>query len=408
MTIKKVIINLLVLSYLTACTPGGSKTALNNSPAAATSDTQVVDTLPDPSTIKELKPAEITRECLPSEVSLLKSTDQLIQNSNSLVDSAKGKKDDKVITAGAEAIKSCDRVQSQINVAGACRITKKTIIATDVSYYDAYRVDQKCKKTELYLTKNEARPERNSGPAAQPTPAPSVEVSPQQPAPAVGSVPSPVASAGSYRQCSADEFSNLSAMVSSLDLANKQIDRQGDKSNWKYDSDAISNSALATKNCETLVVHHDQEPCERSILQTDGSKTLRQYSGASLRQRCEKARTYFYEYVQNKSTLIYKNADLFLDVSGLSNKTFEVDYINEVQGCRVENKTGQIIDYSNTNLVKIKDTRGFEAKMMVLETTEGLLVQCYGLNIDGPFSKRELVKVLRDEGSDFPLVYKLK
>jgi phage FluMu protein gp41 len=45
---------------------------------------------------------------------------------------------------------------------------------------------------------------------------------------------------------------------------------------------------------------------------------------------------------------------------------------------------------------------------LIMETAEGLLVQCYGLNIDGPFSKRQIVKVLKEEQSDIRLTYKLK
>lgn len=392
---------------MTSC--GSSKTPLHGG-SPVTGNEHPTTTEESTVELKELKPSEITRECSASEVSLIKNNDQLIQKSNEAVDSIKGKKDDKVIASSTEAVRSCDVVTAQINSSGACRITKKSVVNPDkpvVSFYDAYRVHQKCSKAETYLVKNNARPTKGETTVVDTQPAPSpVTPAPSQPDP-VSPIP-PVDTSAALRQCSGDEFSNLSEMVKSLDLATKQVDRLGSKADWKYESDAIANSALAAKACENLIAYHDQSPCEKSIQQDDGSKILRQYTGATLRQRCEKARTYFYEFVQNKTTLNFKNADLYVDVSDFENKVFEMDHVYESKLCRIENKSGATLDYTGRDLVLVKDSRGFEAKMMVLETQEGLLIQCYGLNIDGAFSKREIVKVLKDEGTDLPLVYKLK
>ncbi len=408
MKFSKLILCTALMTLLTSCGQNSSKTAVNSN--GVTEDTG--NTIqPVPNDFKELKPEEIKRECSASEALALKSYEQLIQNSNASVDSVKGKKDPQVIETGVTAIRVCDQVIQQVVTAGPCRVTKKTVVDTKVSYYDGYRIDQKCKKTDKYLTAHDARPAKNSQPTENP-PVVVVPVDPNQDGPIVVNPTTPPVqppvTGDSLRQCSADEFSKLSSSMSSVDLATTQISKQGEFSSWKYDSDAIANASLGAKSCENLIAYHDQNPCQRTVTKADGSKTLRQYTGASLRQRCEKARTYFYEFVQNKTTLNFKNADLYLDVSSFSTKSFETDYINEIQGCRVENRSGHPIDYSGSNSVLIKDSRGFEAKMMVLETAEGLVIQCYGLNIDGPFSKRQVVKVLREEGTNMPLSYRLK
>jgi hypothetical protein len=410
MKLSKIILCAALTVLLASCNQGASKTSLNNN--NVNNDGGGNTSQPVPTEFKELSPAEIKRECSPTEAQALKAQAEQIQSANASVDVAKGKKDEKAIAEAASAIRACDQILEQVVTAGACRVTKKNPVdptKPSITYFDGYRIDQKCKKADKYLTAHNARPSKNAPPTEQPPVVVPVDPNPGGPVVVNPPVePPPPVTGGPLRQCSADEFSKLSSSMSSVDLATKQIAQQGDSSNWKYDSDAIASASLGTKSCETLVAYHDQNPCERTVTAADGAKTRRQYTGASLRQRCEKARTYFYEFVQNKTTLNFKNADLFLDVSGFATKSFEADYINEIQGCRVENRSGHAIDYSGAGQVLVKDSRGFEAKMMVLETNEGLVIQCYGLNIDGPFSKREVVKVLREEGTNMPLSYRLK
>lgn len=404
---KKIILSSSILFLITSCNNGSSKNSLTEN---------VKDTVLSPGAVisspvvyAATKESDIKRECSVTEVSQIKICEQKIQASNTKIDQAKALKDESVIAISIDAQKSCDQVITNLNNLGTCKISgKATILGTSISYYDQYRLSQKFSKTENYLFKNNARPGNSTASATEPVVVnnPVSESTPLAPLPPVPSDTAPEIVSGSVRQCSSAEFSNLSNMVTSLNLSIKQIDSLG--SDWKYDSNAISNSAVAAKSCESLILYHDQNPCEKSILQTDGTKSVKQYTGLLLRQRCQKTRTYFYEYVQNKSTLNFSNADLYLDISSFDNKLFEADYVNEIQGCRIENKSAQAIDYSGSNLIQIKSSRGFESKMMVLESTEGLLIQCYGLNIDGPFSKRELVKALQDEGTDMPLVYKLK
>lgn len=409
MNLSKVILCAALTALLASCGQSSSKTALDNNTANSGGGGNTIQPIPDK--FIELSEDEIDRECSASEVQSLKSYAQLIQSSNSSVDATKGKKDDKVIAAGVAAIQACDEMIRQVSTAGACRVTRTTIAGTKVDFYDGYRIDQKCKKTEKYLTAHDARPAKNQPPVTQPPVVVPVDPNPGG-GPVVVNPPvnppmNPPTPGGSLRQCSADEFSKLSSSMSSVDLATTQISKQGAFANWKYESDAIANAALGAKSCEALIAYHDQNPCERTVTKADGSKALRQYTGANLRQRCETARTYFYEFVQNTTTLNFKNADLYLDVSGFEEKVFDTVPV-QVQGCILENRTNHAINYSGRSEVLIKDSRGFADKIMVLETVDGLVIQCYGLKVDGPFSKREVVRLFKKDGTNMPLSYKLK
>jgi hypothetical protein len=406
MKLSVVILCTALTALLASCGESSSKTALNKNNATDDGGGNTIQPVPDK--FIQLNEDEIQRDCSASEVQSLKTYEQLIQNSNSSVTSTKGKKDDKVIAAGISAIQACDEVIRQVSSAGACRISRTTINGLKFSYYDGYRIDQKCKTTEKYLTAHDARPAKNQPAVTQP---PVVE--PVDPNPGGGPVvvnppvEQPPVAGGPLRQCSEGEFEKLKSSMSSVDLATTQISKQGQFSSWKYESDAIANAALGAKSCEALIAYHDQNPCERSVTKADGSKTLRQYTGTYLRQRCETTRTYFYEFVQNTKTLNFQNADLYLDVSGFEEKVFDTVPV-QVQGCIVENRTDHAIDYSGRGKVLVKDSRGFSDKMMVLETTDGLVVQCYGLKVDGPFSKREVVNLFKKDGTNMPLSYQLK
>lgn len=404
MKLSKIILCTALTALLASCGESSSKTALNNNAnAGGTGDGGGNTIQPVPDKFIKLNEDEIQRDCSASEVKSVKTYEQLIQNSNSSVASTKGKKDDKVIAAGISAIQACDEVIRQVYSAGACRISRTTIDGLKFSYYDGYRVDEKCKATEKYLMAHDARPAKNQPPV----------VTPVDPHPGGGPVvvnppvDQPPVPGGSLRQCSDGEFDKLKSSMGSVDLATTQISKQGQFASWKYDSDAIANAALGAKSCEALIAYHDQNPCERTATKSDGSKILRQYTGAYLRQRCETARTYFYEFVQNEKTLNFPNADLYLDVSGFEEKVFDTVPV-PVQGCIVENHTDHAIDYSGRGKVLVKDSRGFSDKMMVLEMADGLLVQCYGLKVDGPFSKREVVNLFKKENTNMPLSYQLK
>lgn len=349
--------------------------------------------------ITELSPAQITRECSDAEFSQLINWRNLLNTANEAVANVNGKKDPAAIKSAVSAVQACDSLVEH-HKSEPCRRTKKTIVGTDVKYYDQYRLIKDCKKSTDYLVKYDARPIKNAEPIiAAPTPSPSPENPPVATQPDKGNQHSE----GSLRQCTNDEFARLSDYSSLQSKADTAIKALGSVSNWSYNANAISSAALAAKSCENLIKYHAQNPCEKTI-----QGMTKQYTDSTLRGRCEMARTYFYEFVQNTNTLIFPGANLYLDFSPLSPKIFEPGFNNQVSGnCIVENRTENTIDYSNHQAL-IVETRGFADKMLVMQTAEGLLIQCYGLNIDGPFSKREIVKVLREEQSDIRLTYVLK
>lgn len=340
---------------------------------------------------------DIQKECTSVEVNEFKSLEKKLQTANAKVDSAGGQKNEAALKEAASAVSSCDAmIANQKN--SACKFTTRTIVNPTgvVEYYDAYRTGQKCQKVENYTLKYKARP--SVGQASQSTPPPKNPTTPPT-NPTQPTTPPPVV--GNLKQCTAEEFSRLSTGMAWLDKANQRISAQGNA--WKYDAAAVSDASQATKACEPLIEYHSQNPCQKAV-----SSGVKQYTRDSLVQRCKTARTYYYEYVQNKSTLNFKNADLYLDLKSFSQRLFDADSVTDVQGCRVENPTSKAIDYRNSSMAIVKSSRGFESKMMVLETEQGLLVQCYGLNIGPAFSKREIERVLKNAGSDIGLIYILK
>jgi hypothetical protein len=386
------------------CGGSSSKTAANG--GVGTDQNQTGDRSNSETVVQKLPESQITRECSDAEFSKLAAWSNLLASANDAVDAVKNKKDTAAIQAAISAVKSCDLVVEH-HATSPCRKTKKTIVSVDVRYYDQVRILERCKKSTDYLVKHNARPAKNTDPVVVTPNEPPVNNSgggtviidqPQNPNNGGGVQPT-----GPYRQCSNDEFSRLTEYSGMQSKADTSIKNLGGSANWSYDSNAISDSALAVKSCEALIKYHTQNPCQRNVLMVD-----KIYSGDSLRARCQTARTYFYEFVQNTKTLIFPNAELYLDFSPLSPKIFEPGFKDQVSGnCLVENRTANTIDYSNAQAL-IVDTRGFEASQIVMETAEGLLVQCYGLNVDGPFSKRQIVKVLKEEQSDIRLSYKLK
>jgi hypothetical protein len=363
---------------------------------------------------QEIPATKITRECNDTEFSKLVAWRKLLDSANTAVDTVKNKKDPQAIQAAVEAVKACDAVMEH-HKAEPCRKTKKTVVATEVKLYDEGRLYKDCKKATGYLVAHNALPDKNTNPVVtEPTapnnpPVVTIPTAPTEPqTPPVVITPDQGTQTGPFRQCSTDEFSKLSDYSNQQTKADTAIKSLGPVSSWTYNANAISTAALTVKSVEALIKYHSANPCQKVVTQTDGSKVTKEYTGSTLRARSQVARTYFYEFVQNTKTLIFPNADLYLDFSPLNHKVFPAGFRDQVSGnCLVENRTDSDIDYSNRQAL-IKDTRGFSEKMLVMETAEGLLVQCYGLNIDGPFSKRQIVKVLKEEDSDIRLTYKLK
>ena len=360
--------------------------------------------------VRELKPAEIKRECTEAEFSKLVAWRNLLNSANGAITAAAGKKETSAIEAAVKAIRSCDAI-SDYHKQSPCRRTH--IITGEVKLYDQSRLLKDCKSAETYLVKNNARPAKGGGSVVQPTPQPQQPSQPNPPPafdePVVMNPDVPASEVGPFKQCSSDEFTKLSQMSAVETKANTAIKALGSMSNWKYDSNAISSAALLVKACEPLIQYHAANPCEKSVKQTDGSVVKKEYTQSALRNRCQLARTYFYEFVQNTKTLNFKNADLFIDMTPFPEKSFLNGYYKEAFGqCIIENRTGQDISYGN-QLVLLKDSRAsIDNKMIVFETNEGLLIQCYGLSVEGPFSKREVEKIMGSKATPIKLVYKLK
>ncbi len=388
--------------------PAGPKGTIQDTVTGVDSNLPVIAVAP-----KEIPAAQISRECNDTEFSKLVAWRKLLDSANTAVDTVKNKKDPQAIQAAVAAVKACDAVMEH-HKAEPCRKTKKTVVATEVKLYDEGRLFKDCKKATGYLVAHNARPDKNTNPVVnEPTTPnnPPVVVdltTPTEPQTPPDVTPDQGTQTGPFRQCSTDEFSKLSEYSNQQTKADAAIKSLGSVSTWSYNANAISTAALTVKSAEALIKYHTANPCQKVVTQTDGSKVTKEYTGSTLRARAQVARTYFYEFVQNTKTLIFPNADLYLDFSPLNHKTFPAGFRDQVSGnCLVENRTDSEIDYSNSQAL-IKDTRGFSEKMLVMETAEGLLVQCYGLNIDGPFSKRQIVKVLKEEDSDIRLTYKLK
>lgn len=354
----------------------------------------------DTTVLEPLKPEQV-RECTNNEFAQLVSWRNAVDKANGLIDAAKGKQQAQAVDASLRAINACDSRFAYHKIE-PCKKTKTTIVSTQVKVYDAYTIHRDCGKVDGYLTKFNLRPDDTIDNT------PITPVDPQQPLPVDPTEPPVIDNnQGNFAVCSQDEFSRLSEWSASLDRANKSIAKLGSQANWKYDEPAITTSSLAVKSCESLIKYHASRPCEKNIKQDDGSVIKRQYTQESIADRCKMTRTYFYEYVQNKTTLIFPNADLYVDLSHFAQQRFEAQSFVSLGSCVVENRTDSVIDYTSRKAL-VTDTRGFEQKMMVLVTAEGLKIDCYGLDVDGPFSKTQVVKLLKAEGTDIRLEYRLK
>ncbi|MFN3455269.1 MAG: hypothetical protein ACK41T_09945 [Pseudobdellovibrio sp.] len=207
--------------------------------------------------------------------------------------------------------------------------------------------------------------------------------------------------------CDGEEFSRLSTWSVYLEQANQAIAKLGARSNWKYDSASISSSTNAVRACEPLIKYHAEKPCKRNVKLNDGSATVREYTRKTISERCEVVRSYYYDYLQRTSTLNSDNADLYIGLGGLGVARFDAQSMKDVGPCVIENKTDHVIDYTG-KMALVTSSRGFEDKLMILETKEGLSVKCYGLDLKGPFSKTEIVRLLKNEGGNIRLEYVLK
>ena len=201
----------------------------------------------DTTVLEPLKPDQV-RECTDNEFAQLVSWRNAVDKANGEIDTAKGKQSQGAVQASLTAIAACDS-RFSYHKAEPCKKTKKTIVNTQVKVYDAFTIKRDCSKVESYLTKYNLRPEPGVKPTpVQPMPNPTPN---PQPLP-VDPVDPPVIDNGNQGPmvaCSQDEFSRLSEWASAQDRANKSIAKLGSQASWKYDDQAITNSALAVKKC---------------------------------------------------------------------------------------------------------------------------------------------------------------
>ena len=395
----------------------GCGSSKNVKPVSVAAQEQNLDKAPDKvieanqTPIDQAKDPNKVKECTAGEYADLKSLKTMLADSDqqikSLGDQKKWALNSKVLQSSQKSASLCEKLLARHRPA-AC---KKTIADSIATVNSNKKIKAECELSQKYYIqfKTAQAPQPETPPVNPPTKQPESPVVaapsvPQTPAP---TVQQPQAPAGTYATCTAAEFQKLSTWSAELDSANKNIARLGGKSQWKYDSAANSTATAAKKSCEALISYHSQSPCQRSIKQADGSLLTKSYDELSMRQRCETARTYFYEFTQRTSTLNEKNADLYLDISRFNQKAFEPQEQKSYQNCVVQNPTDRRIDYSNQKALVIS-SRGFEDKIMVLETQEGLLLQCYSLGLDGPFSKRQVINNLNLDKTYINLEYVLK
>lgn len=409
-------------AFLLAAVGCGNSSSSPSAPSDGRGQQQSGEQLPeDRQDLVALQPDSV-RECSNNEFAQLVSWRNSLDKANSLIDqlgasSQNWKKSQTVIDAATLATNNCDS-RFYYHEQQPCKKTKVTVVKTEVKVYDAFRIRRDCSKPVSYLKKFNLRPQPQlSQPLPlDPTPADPQPVNPQPIPPPNNDgqnpqpLPPPVDQGqvnSNVKVCSTDEFSKLTIWSQALDRTTKALAKMGSMPNWKFDSLAIEAATEATQLGEELIKYHTNQPCQKNIKQADGSMINKLYNQQTVSERSMNARLYFYNFVQRVTSLNSKNAQLFLDLSNFSKQRFEAQSFTQIDQCVVENRTDSIIDYTGRKAL-VKDSRGFDVKMAVLETEEGLLVQCYGLELDGPFSKVQVVNLLKAKGTQIKLEYQLK
>lgn len=205
------------------------------------------------------------------------------------------------------------------------------------------------------------------------------------------------------RECTADEFAKLNSWRAALDIANKNIAKLGGQSNWKYDAAAVDSSKTATVLCESLITYHQARPCKREKV----------YTAQSLREQCATARTYNYNFAQRTESLIVSGARLYLNTSIFADRTegFKPGPANLSHGqCVITNLAASPIVYSGQKAL-VTEARVYTDpayQMFVLQTQEGLKLECYGVNYSSlQTSLSEVVRLLGAKDTRLPLSYEL-
>lgn len=355
--------------------------------------------------LKQIDPVKMP-VCKDSEFAALQNWSAALASAESAIKlmgdkSSSWKKKDDVVKLAQKAIFQCDQLQYYHSQNPCKKIVGQNIVNPKgvLKAYDGFRIHQRCELSNQYLVQFGVR--------SQPALPPSASVNPD---------PNSSADARDIHECNDLEFSKLKIWRASLDQANKNIAKLGDRNSWKYDPNAIESSKAATQVCESLISYHQDQPCKRYIKndKTNASE-LKIYSVETLHQQCETARTYQYEFAQHDSNLIMPNAKLFFDASVIAGMTIDPGYSSgKLLGqCIISNQSPNTITYGNEKVL-IKEARvypsnGIEGyQMFVMVTAEGIKFECYGLDYSSAkTSKNEVVRLLKQKQTNISLSYKL-
>lgn len=357
----------------------------------------------------EVDPKDM-RECSNDEFSNLVSWSNSLDAAKEAIRVSDGQKQNDTVRLALDAMKKCDEAQAYHTI-NPCKKLKRTIIDPDRPVldraYDGARIHARCATVEIYLIKFDLRDANNSDSSSDHDDSSSPVVTQPVPVPGEDST---------LRECSAEEFSKLKSFRSVLDLANKNIDKLGLQSAWKYEPNAVESSKAATASCEAEISYHQEQPCRRNIKNDQTGETeVKIYSGSSLRNQCEKARSYNYDFTQQASSLIVPNAKLMLDTRNIANVEIAPGYSSDhsVGQCVVSNQSQSLVIYRGEKTLVTEarvypnpDTEGYQ--MFVLVTAEGVKLECYGLDYTSlKTSKSEVVRLLKQKNTIMGLSYDL-
>lgn len=372
-------------------------------PAAAPAQPENPGELGDEKPLQPIDPAGM-RECTKDEFATLVDWSNDLAAANEAVRTSGGHQSEKVVKLSVKAIQKCDEVEFYH---GQKPCKKTTRVVTDpnnptVKAYDAYRIDQRCEAVENYLKKFNLRPDPRLVQPEPIDPVQPIEPSPVDPSPYQPEPNEPV-NPGDVSQCTPDEFSKLNSWRVALDTANKNVARLGNQSNWKYDATALNATKSAASLCESLINYHQARPCKRE-------KT---YTAQSLREQCASARTYYYNFAQRTESLVIPGARLYLNTSIFADRTegFKPGPSNLSHGqCVITNNNSAVIVYSGQKVL-VTEARVYtdpEYQMFVMQTQEGLKLECYGVDYSSAAtSLTEVMRLLDAKDTRLPLSYEL-
>ncbi len=381
----------------------GEPQAVVEQPAPATDPSNPSSSGKDNTAALQPVPVSSMPECTDDEFAdLVAWSNDLAAAKQALAENG-NQKNEAVIKLALSAIKKCDQAEFYHSVKYCKKTTKVITTGTTVRGYDAFTIHNRCAPIDSYLKKLNMRPDPKQSQPAPPRSEPSI---PKQPVPQQPTTPQrppaqPPVDAGQLPQCNSDEFAKLNAWRGILDVANKKIAKFEDQTSWKYDAGTIESAKAATLSCESVISHHDANPCQRE----------KAYTGQTLREQCTTARTYYYNFAQRNDSMIVSGAKLYLQTSVLADRTFHPGPAEKSYGnCVITNQSSSVINYTGQKAL-ITESRVYtnaEDQMFVLLTQEGLKLECYGMKYSSAAtSLTEVMRLLAAEETKLPMSYEL-